>query len=155
MYIHTLTRFCESQRRFSLLIPLKYYILFFLSVCSLSAPLLRRVSIRASLLRLSSAPAVCSVPACLAVCPLSSSPFVPIWRALKLSGGLLCVLPCVFRLLPSLVRYQAQDAVAMWTDAPRICPRPCLPLSMCCRGLFRCPFRGFRPCVLLPCVVWW
>lgn len=69
------------------------------------------------------------------------------------------VCPAVFRAdCPSLVSYKAQNSVTVWADAPRICPRPCLLLPMCCR-VFRCPFRGFRPsvrvCVLLPCVVWW
>ena len=101
---------------------------------------------------------------CRAVCPLSFSPFVPIWRALKLSGGLLCVVPCVV-CCPSLVSYQAQNGVTVWADAPRICPRPCLLLPMCCRvsrWLFRGLSRGFRPCVrvcvrvcVLPGVVWW
>lgn len=88
---------------------------------------------------------------------------------------LLCVRPeaprrpsvCPAAVCPSLVRHQAQDAVTVWADAPRICPRPYLLLPMCCR-VFRCPFRvlsrGFRPsvcvrvllpCVLLPAVVWW
>ena len=56
-----------------------------------------------------------------------------------------------------LVRHQAQNAMTVGADAPRVCPRPCS-LFMCCRCLFRCPFRGFRPCVrvcVLPCVVWW
>ena len=69
------------------------------------------------------------------------------------------VCPAVFRAdCPSLVSYKAQNSVTVWADAPRIYPRPCLLLPMCCR-VFRCPFRGFRPsvrvCVLLPCVVWW
>ena len=81
MYIHTLARFCESQGRFSLLLSLKYYILFFLSVCSLPAP------------------AVCSEAAVPFV--LSSlSPLPPSGAPLKLSGGLLCVVLCVV-LLPA------------------------------------------------------
>lgn len=164
--------FASLSGVFSLLIPLKYYILFFLSVCLfspcslpaavlLSVPLLRsppplprRVAIRVPLpcLRLSSAPAVCSVPACRAVCPLSVSPFVPVWRAIEAPRR-----PSVCRSVcraacPSLVSYQAQNAMTVGADAPRICPRlcPCLLLPMCCRGLFRC-----LSCCLLPCVVWW
>lgn len=181
MYIHTLTCFCEYQRRFPLLLSLKYitysFLLSALSVpsllpCLLFVPLLhrsprreaRREARRAPLssylpsFRLSSAPAVCCVfRGCLLpyVLPLS-----PSGAPLKLSGGLLCVLPCVV-LLPSLVSRQAQNAVTVWANAPRVCPRPCLLLPMCCR-VFRCPFRGlscgFLPCVrvcVLPCVVWW
>ena len=94
---------------------------------------------------------------CRAVCPLSFLPFVPIWRALKLSGGLLCVVPCVF-CCPSLVSHQAQNAMTVGADAARKCPRPDPLLPMCCR-VFRCLFRGVRPsvrvCVLLPAVFWW
>lgn len=92
---------------------------------------------------------------------LSSAPPAFCVCALKLSGGLLCVLPCVV-LLPSLVSRQAQDSMTVWADAPRVCPRPCpcLLLPMCCRCSFRvsrCPFRGLScglSC-LLSCVVWW
>ena len=102
---------------------------------------------------------------CRAVCPLS------IGHAPKLSGGLPSCLLCLVVLwwLPSLVRHQAQDSMAVWADAARICPRPCLLLPMCCRvfrRLFRVLSRGFRPCVrvcvrpcvrvcVLPGVVWW
>lgn len=160
MYMHTFTCVCESQRRFSSLLSLKYlYISFSFSPCSVPLlrsppPLPRRVAIRVPLpcLRLSSAPAVCSVPACRAVCPLSVSPFVPVWRAIEAPRR-----PSVCRSVcraacPSLVSYQAQNAMTVGADAPRICPRlcPCLLLPMCCRGLFRC-----LSCCLLPCVVWW
>lgn len=132
------------------LLSLKYlYISFFRSLpdpCLLPCsppPLPRRVAIRAPL---SSLPAV---------------PFVlsPSGTPLKLPGGLPSCLLCLVVLwwLPLLVRYQAQNGVTMWADAPRICPRPCLLLPMCCR-VFRVLSRGFRPCVrvcvLLPCVVW-
>ena len=179
--MHTFTRFCESQRRFSLLSPLNIYIsLFFclyvlslLPVCCRASlrsppPLPRRVAIRVPISSLPSClPSACPpllllcvpwLPA--AVCPLLPSPFIPIWRALKLSCGLPSCLLCLVVLwwLPSLVKCQAQNGVAVWADAACICPRPCLLLPMCCR-VFRCPFRGFlscvRVCVLLPCVVWW
>ena len=145
MYMHTLARFCESQRRFSLFSPLNIYISLFSCLPVLSLlPSLLLVLLLVPLLRSSSLPAVC---------PLSFSPFI--------SGGLLCVVPCVLWWLPSLVRHQAQNGVTVWADAPRICPRPCLLLPMCCR-VFRVLSRGFRPrvrvCVrvcVLPCVVWW
>ena len=106
-------------------------------------------------------PAVCSVAAvrlllCSVVSPsVSPSPCLDpssVCAPLKLSGGLLRVLSCVLWQLPSLVSHQAQDGVAVWADAPRICPRPCLLLPMCCR-VFRCLSRGLS--CLLPCVVWW
>ena len=163
------------------LLSLKYYILFFLfSPCSRPSC---RVPLRASPLVSSTLqtrghpcpsllppflacpplllPAVCSV----AAVPFALSPSPPLYLSgapLKLPGGLLCVVPCVLWWLPSLVRHQAQNAMTVGADAPRICPRPCLLLPMCCRvfrWLFRVLSRGFRPsvrvCVLLPCVVWW
>ena len=164
--------FASLSGVFSLFSPLNIYIsLFYLCLSALSllpyssclhrSP--RRAAIRVPLssvflppfLPSSPPPAVCSEAA--AACSvLSSVCSSPSCAPPKLSGGLLCVLPCVVCLLPSLVHHQAQDAVAVWADAPRVCPRPFVPLSvMCCR----CPFRGFRPCVrvcvLLPCVVWW
>ena len=92
-----------------------------------------------------------------AVCPLLPSPFIPIWRALKLSCGLPSCLLCLVVLwwLPSLVKCQAQNAMTVGADAARICPRPCLLLPMCCRWLFRGFLSCVRVCVLLPCVVWW
>lgn len=111
-----------------------------------------------------SAPACCVFRGC-RVCPVVSPSVSPSpWLAppafcvcaLKLSGGLLWIVLCVV-LLPSLVSYQAQNAMTVGTDAPRVCPRPYLLLPMCCRvfrRLFRCPFRGLS-CCLLPCVVWW
>ena len=177
MYIHTFTCFCESQWRFFSLLSLKYlYISFFsFSPCSLPAAVFPSSTLQAQghpcpsllppflpSLRLSSAPPACRViRGCRAVCPLSFSPFVPIGHAPKLSGGLPSCLLCLVVLcwLPSLVRHQAQNAMTVGADAACICPRPCLLLpAMCCR-VFRCSFRGFRPCVrvcvLLPCVVWW
>ena len=170
--MHTLARFCESRQRFSLLLSLKYlYISFFsFSPCSLPAAVIPSSTLQArghpcpSLLppflpslRLSSAPAP-------VVRSVAAVPFVPIGHAPKLSGGLPSCLLCLVVLwwLPLLVRHQAQNAMTVWADAARICPRPCLLLPMCCRvsrWLFRVLFRGFRPsvrvCVLLPCVVWW
>lgn len=87
-----------------------------------------------------SAPAVCSAAAC---CRLSS-------LLLSLYPRRSSVCPVVCRAAcPSLVRHEAQNAVTVWADAPRICPRPYLLLSMCCR-VFRCLF---RVCALLPAVV--
>ena len=138
MYIHTLVCFCESRRRFSSLLSLKYisYLFFCLSDLSLL-------------------PACCCMfRGCRAVCPLS------IGHAPKLSGGLPSCLLCLVVLwwLPLLVHRQAQNSVTVWADAACICPRPFVLLPMCCR-VSRCPFRVFRPsvrvCVLLPCVVWW
>ena len=172
--MHTLARFCESRRRFSLFSPLNIYIsLFSFSPCSLPAvcsppPLSRRKAIRVPLSSLPSClpsacpplllPAVCSVAAvCRLVCPLppphprglfrpAFCVFIPSGAPLKLPGGLLCVVPCVLWWLPSLVRHQAQNAMTVGADAARICPRPCLLLPMCCR-VFRWLSRGFRPCV--------
>ena len=151
--MHTFTCVCESQRCFFSPLSLKYIISFFLSALS--------VPVRSCLLCVPWLPCVsCCAPV---ACPVLSSVCVP----LKLPCGLLCVLPCVFRLLPSLVCYQAQDAMTVWANAPRIIPRPfVLLLPMCCRGLSRCPFRclfrclscllsSVRVCVLLPAVVWW
>lgn len=178
MYIHTLACFCESQRRFPLFSPLNILHTLF-SVClSLpllpcllfvplllhspgarpSAPLSCLPSLRLSFACPSApAPVVCSVPAVPFVLR-SSSPFIPIGRAPE-APRRSSVCPAVCRAAcPSLVSYQAQNGVAVWADAPRVCPRPCLLLPMCCRCSFRCPFRGFRPCVrvcVLPCVVWW
>lgn len=157
---------------FSLFSPLNIYIsLFSLSVCSLPAPSLlpcllfvpllhrspRRKAIRAPLLpslRLSSAcpplllPSVCALSVfclvsslLLSLCP---HPAASVCRSV-------CRAACLL-----LVHHQAQNAMTVGTDAPRVCPRPYLLLPMCCRvsrRLFRCPFRGL-PCVLLPCVVW-
>ena len=124
---------------FSPYLSLKYITYFFLSVCSL--------------------PDLSLFPAC---CRVSSSCFPPL--VLRSScplcvPWLLCVSCCVLSCVscrvcpacPSLVSYQAQDGVAVWADAPRICPRPCLLLPMCCR-VFRCSSRGLS--CLLPCVVW-
>ena len=176
--MHTLARFCESRRRFSLFSPLNIYISLFylclpdlsllpaLSLCSLPAAVFPSSTLQAQghpcpsllppflpSLRLSSVAAVCSV----AAVPFALSPSLPLSPSgapPKLSGGLLCVVPCVV-CCPSLVHRQAQNAMTVWAEAPRICPRPCLLLPMCCRY----PFRGFLPCVrvcvLLPCVVWW
>lgn len=181
MYMHTFTCVCESRRRFSPLLSLKYlYISFFLPACSLPAPsLLPSIPAR-------SAPQARGHP-----CPsLPLSAFPPlvlrsscsccVFRGCRVSPAVspwlvpcvccVCALealrrPSVCRSVcpaacPSLVHHQAQDAVTVWADAPRIYPRPCLLLPMCCR-VFRCPFRvlscGFLPCVrvcvLLPCVV--
>lgn len=145
MYIHLSVCVCESQRCFSLFSPLNIlHTLFSLPSFCLSAVCLL----------------LCPVPFCL-LCPVTAVPFAlspplplsPSGAPLKLPGGLLCVV-----LLPSLVSYQAQDGVTVWANATCVYPRPCLPLSMCCR-VFCCPFCGFRPsvrvCVLLPCVFWW
>ena len=141
MYIHTLACFCESRRRFSLFSPLNIYIsLFSFSPCSLPAAVFPSSAPQAR-----GHPRPSLLPSCLpSACPPLLLLYVP-W------------LPCVLWWLPSLVSYQAQNGVAVWADAPRIYPRPCLPLPMCCRWLFR----GFRPsvrvlsCCLLPAVVWW
>lgn len=151
MYIHTFTRFCESHRRFSSPLFLKY------------------ITYSFSLLPLCSRPAF--LPLVLRSCCLLCVPWLPcvVWCVLLYSvvspsvspSPWLdpCVLPCVV-LLPSLVSRQAQDSMTVWADAPRIYPRPCLLLPMCCR-VFRCPFRVLScclPCVrvcVLPCVVWW
>ena len=176
--MHTLARFCESRRRFSLFSPLNIYIslfffFFLLPAVLLLVPLLHSPGAWPSAplsppflpsLRLPSAPAaVCSV----AAVPFALSPSLPLSPSgapLKLSGGLPSCLLCLVVLwwLPSLVRHQAQNGVTVWADAARIYPRPCLLLPMCCR-VFRWLFRGCRPsvrvcvrvCVLLPCVVWW
>ena len=142
MYMHTLARFCESQRCFSLLSPLNITYSFF---CLPASPCCL--------------PSACppdawsccvSCGGCRVVCPLSSSPFIPIGRALE-APRRPSVCPAV---CPSLVCHQAQDGVAVWANAPRICPRlcPCLLLPMCCR-VFRRLFRGLS--CLLPFVVWW
>ena len=83
----------------------------------------------------------------------------PIGHAPKLSGGLPSCLLCLVVLwwLPLLVHRQAQNAMTVGADAPRIYPRPDPLLPMCCR-VFRRLSRGFRPCVrvcVLPGVVWW
>lgn len=151
MYIHTFTCVCEYQGRFSSLLSLKYITYSFLSPFLLSVC---RVS------PVVSCPVLSSVSRdCRAVCPLSFSPFVPIWRAIEAPRRpsvcrSVCCAACLL-----LVSRQAQDGVTVGTDAPRICPRqcPCLLLPMCCRvfrRLFRCPFRGLS-CCLLPVVVWW
>lgn len=88
---------------------------------------------------------VCAVAAVAAVCLLLCPRPRALFRAL-------CVLPCVV-LLPSLVSHQAQDSVTVWADAPRVCPRPYLLLSVMCCRVFRCPFLCLS--CLLPAVVWW
>ena len=177
MYMHTLARFCESQRRFSLFSPLNIYISLFFVLSLLPAccrdPLLRSPGawpsapfsppfllscscrvIRGCRVSSGVSPSASPSPWLVPSCRLGVH---PIGRAPKLSGGLLCVVPWV-PWLPSLVRYQAQNAMTVGADAARIYPRPCLLLPMCCR-VSRWLFRGFRPsvrvCVLLPCVVWW
>ena len=163
MYMHTLVRLCESQRRFSLFSPLNIYIsLFCLCLLPCSSCLLLRspgawpsVSLSPPFL-----PAV--PPLVLRSCCCVSDPAVCCLCAVSCGdlGGLPSCLLCLVVLwwLPSLVKCQAQNGVAVWADTARIYPRPCLLLPMCCR-VFRCPFRGFlscvRVCVLLPCVVWW
>ena len=155
--------FASLSGVFSLFSPLNIYISLFsvclISPCSLPAavsslrspppPLPRRVAIRALL---SSLPPLLLLP-CVPWLPCRLSPS---GAPLKLSGGLPSCLLCLVVLwwLPLLVRYQAQNGVTVWADAARIYPRPCLLLPMCCR-VFRCPFRGFRVCVLLPAVFWW
>ena len=157
-----------SAAFFSLL-SLKYlYLSFFRSLpapCLLPCsppPLSRREAIRAPL---SSLPAF--LPLVLRSCCRVSDPAVCCLCAVSCGdlGGLPSCLLCLVVLwwLPSLVRHQAQDSMAVWADATRVCPRPFLLLPMCCRvfrRLFRVLSRGFRPCVrglscLLPCVVWW
>ena len=94
MYMHTLARFCESQRRFFSLLSLKYlYISFFRSLPACCRdPLLRSPGAWPSVsLSPPSLPAFpplvlrsCSCRVfrgCRAVCPLSFSPFVPIGHA--------------------------------------------------------------------------
>ena len=130
MYMHTLARFCESQRRFSLFSPLNIYHIFF-SVCCVFRGC-----------RVSPAVSPWLVPCVCCVC-------AP--EALRRPS----VCPAVCRAAcPSLVSYQAQDSVTVWADAPRVYPRPCPLLPMCCRWLFCCPFRVLS-CCLLPCVVRW
>ena len=168
MYIHTFACFCEPQWRFFSLLSLKYLYISFFCLSDLSllpaccrAPLLRSpgawpsVSLSPPSLpclpfRLPSAPPVCCVfRGCRAVCPLS------IGHAPKLSGGLPSCLLCLVVLwwLPLLVHRQAQNAMTVGADAPRIYPRPFVLLPMCCR-VSRCLFRVLS-CCLLPAVVWW
>lgn len=176
MYIQCLHAFASLSGVFSLFSPLNILHTFFLPVCSLSVPSLlpcsssfpsstappgARPSVSLSSLPcLPSAcpplllPAVCSVAA---VCPLSPSPFIPVGRAPEAPRRSSV---CAAAVCPSLVRHQAQNAVTVWADAPRIYPRPYpCPLVMCCRGSFRGLSRGFLPSVrarvLLPAVVWW
>ena len=146
MYIHTFTCFCESRWCFSLISPLNILHTFFcLSALSLFPA---RCVFRGC----------CASPASPSVSPSPCLVLSSVCAPLKLSGGLLRVLSCVSCRVcpacPSLVSHQAQDGVAVWADAPRICPRlcPCLLLPMCCR-VFRCLSRGLS--CLLPCVVWW
>ena len=180
IYTH-LHAFASISGVFPLFSPLNILHTFFcLSALSLFPPC-RRVSssfpsstappgARPSVFLPSCLPSACSPLLLPAVCAVAALPFAlspplplsPSGAPLKLPGGLLCVLPCVVWLLPSLVCCQAQNGVTVWADTPRIYPRPCLLLPICCR-VFRCPFRclfrGFRPsvrvCVLLPCVVRW
>ena len=165
MYMHTLARFCESRRRFSLFSPLNIYISLFFVLSLLPAccrvPLLHSPGAWPSVsLSPPSLPAF--PPLVLRSCCRVSDPAVCCLCAVSCGdlGGLPSCLLCLVVLwwLPSLVRHQAQDSVTVWADAARICPRPCLLLPMCCR-VFRWLSRGFRPsvrvCVLLPCVVWW
>ena len=96
--MHTLARFCESRRRFSLFSPLNIYISLFFVLSLLPAccrvPLLHSPGARPSVsLSPPSLPAFpplvlrsCSCRVfrgCRAVCPLSFSPFVPIGHALE------------------------------------------------------------------------
>ena len=157
--MHTLARFCESHRRFSLFSPLNIYISLFFVLSLLPAccrdPLLHSPGARPSV---SLSPPSLPPPRPRGLFRPVFCVFIPSGAPLKLPGGLLCVVPCVVWWLSSLVRHQAQNGVAVWADAARICPRPCLLLPMCCR-VFRVLSRGFRPCVrvcvLLPCVFWW
>lgn len=128
--MHTLARFCESQRCFfSLLIPLKYYILFFVS-----SPFLLRV--------------LCLPAAvCLLVCPLPSPPspllllpaVIPIGRALEaLWRPSVCSAVC--RLAPAVTRplsgAKRRGSVGRCTAymSPALSPLayvlPCVPLSV-------------------------
>ena len=167
---------------FSPHLSLKYITYFFLSVCSLPVPCLLPCVVFVlpsstpqarghpcpsllpsfpPLVLRSSCPLCVPWLLCVSCCVLLCSPSPcldpsSVCAPLKLSGGLLRVLSCVSCRVcpacPSLVSHQAQDGVAVWADAPRICPRPCLLLPMCCR-VFRCLSRGLS--CLLPCVVWW
>lgn len=81
--MHTLARFCESQRRFSLLLSLKYITYFFLSVCSLCslpaavlllAPLLHSRGARPSApLSPPFLPSACPAAVCVCCCRHSSA----------------------------------------------------------------------------------
>lgn len=87
MYIHTLARFCESQRCFSLFSPLNILHTLF------SPPFLPVVCSVAAVCLL-----LCPVPFCL-LCPVTAVPFAlsplsPSGTPVKLPG-LLCVLSCV------------------------------------------------------------
>ena len=171
MYMHTLARFCESRRRFSLFSPLNIYIsLFSFSPCSLPAavlllspPLSRRKAIRASLLppflpslRLSSAPApaVCSVAAvCRLVCPLppphprglfrpAFCVFIPSGAPLKLSGGLPSCLLCLVVLWRWPLLVSHQAQNAMTVGTDAARICPRPCLLLpMCCRVFRCPFR--------------
>lgn len=120
MYIHTLTCFCEYQRRFPLFSPLNIlHTLFFLSALSvpslLPCLLLRSPGARPSVilsppslpsLRLSSAPAVCCVCRGCCVCPVVSPSVSPSpW-----------LVPCV-----CLLRVRAPEALRR----PSVCPAVC------------------------------
>lgn len=154
MYMHMFTRFCESQRRFFSLLSLKYlYISFFcLSVLCLilllpcSSCLLHSSGACPSVPLSSACPLILLLPFVLS----PSLPLSPSGAPSRLPGGLLCVV-----LLPSLVSYQAQNAMTVGADAPRICPRPYLLLPMCCRVSRRLFRVSVCVCVLLPVVVWW
>lgn len=179
--MHTHVRFRESQRRFFSLLSLKYlYISFSFSPCSVpllpcfspfpfSAPPGARPSVSLSPpLCLPSAcppillPAVCSVAAvCVLLCPFR----LPVPVACSVCLSVACarpeaprrpsVCPAVCRAACLLlVSYQAQNSVTVGTDAPRICPRPFILLSVMCCRVFCCPFRCLS-CCLLSCVVWW
>ena len=130
---------------FSLFSPLNIYISLFFCLSDLFLiPSLLLVLLPVS----SSAPQARGHP-----CPSLLPPFLP---SLRLSSAPPAPAVCLLWWLPSLVSYQAQNAMTVGADAPCICPRPDLLLPMCCR-VSRCSFRGFRPsvsvCVLLPCVV--
>lgn len=150
--------FASLSGVFSLFSPLNIIYSFFLSAC---------LSLLPPCCRVSSVP-LCSLPPAPPAPAVSPSPWlVPCVCCVCAPEAPRrpSVCPVVFRaaVCPSLVCYQAQNAVTVGADAPRICPRPCLLLPMCCRVSrcsFRCPFRvlscGFLPCVrvcVLPCVV--
>lgn len=163
MYIHTLARFCESQRRFFSPLSLKYYILFFFCLLSLFPPCCRvsssfpsstapqaRGHPRPSLLLPAFPPLVlrclscllCVRPGCLAVCPLSTSPFIPIGRALEAPRRpSVCPVVC---LLVSAVTRQPSGV------------RQCGSVGRCTAYMSPafCPLAYVLPC-LVPCLVPW
>lgn len=162
MYIHTSTCVCESRRCFPSFSPLNITYSFLPplpSFCVLSRPC-----------------AFCVFCACLLPCVVWCAPFrlpVPVApAACRLPSLLFCRCPHLARLeaprpsvcpavcraaCPSLVRHQAQDAVAVWADAPRICPRPYRLLSvMCCRCLSCLVLLPWLSCRLdALCLLWW